>query len=148
MFYDHPGHRHVGLFRHRICRGDQKILRLFRLLQLLLLLLFLHLTNRCNAVRGHRTGSNNSRAEDYLRRKIYKNRRYLFLISSYILPYFLDYAIPNCSSSPVSYFLPYLYSPISYGWQPLLWHVTYFILPIQLSHVSRCFQWVHSQLCS
>ena len=29
----------------------------------------LTLSYRCNAVRGHRTGSNNSGAEDYLRRK-------------------------------------------------------------------------------
>ena len=29
----------------------------------------LTLTHRCNAVRGHRTGSNNSGAENYLRRK-------------------------------------------------------------------------------
>ena len=35
----------------------------------------LTLTHRCNAVRGHRTGSNNSGAEDYLRRKSNKNRR-------------------------------------------------------------------------
>ena len=32
----------------------------------------LTLTHRYNAVRGHRTGSNNSGAEDYLRRKINK----------------------------------------------------------------------------
>ena len=35
----------------------------------------LTLTHRCNAVRGHRTGSNNSGAENYLRRKTNKNRR-------------------------------------------------------------------------
>ena len=35
----------------------------------------LTLTHRYNAVRGHRTGSNNSGAEDYLRRKTNKNRR-------------------------------------------------------------------------
>ena len=28
------------------------------------------------------------------------------------------------------------------------WHVPYFILPFQLSHVSSCFKWVHSQVCS
>ena len=32
----------------------------------------LTLTHRCNAVRGHRTGSNNSGAEAYLRRKTNK----------------------------------------------------------------------------
>ena len=42
--------------------------------------------------------------------------QYLFLVSSYILPYFLDYAIPPYSSSPFRCFLPY--SPISYSWQP------------------------------
>ena len=41
----------------------------------------------------------------------------LFLVSYYALPYFLDYAIPPYSSSPFCYF--FLYSPISYGWQPL-----------------------------
>ena len=25
--FDHPGHRHIGLFRYRICRGDRSILR-------------------------------------------------------------------------------------------------------------------------
>ena len=35
----------------------------------------LTLTHRYNAVRGHRTGSNNSGAEDYLRRKTKKNGR-------------------------------------------------------------------------
>ena len=36
----------------------------------------LTLTHRYNAVRGHRTGSNNSGAENYLRRKTNENRRY------------------------------------------------------------------------
>ena len=49
----------------------------------------------------------------------------LFLVSSYIPPYFLDHATQPCSSSPFCYFLPY--SPISYGWQPLFWQVPYFI---------------------
>ena len=40
-----------------------------------LLVVVLTLTHRHNEVRGHRTGSNNSGAEDYLRRKINKNRR-------------------------------------------------------------------------
>ena len=35
----------------------------------------LTLTHGYNAVRGHRTGSNNSGAENYLRRKTNKNRR-------------------------------------------------------------------------
>ena len=35
----------------------------------------LTLTHRYNAVRGHRTGSNNSGPENYLRRKTNKNRR-------------------------------------------------------------------------
>ena len=35
----------------------------------------LTLAHRYNAVRGHRTGSNNSGAENYLRRKTYENRR-------------------------------------------------------------------------
>ena len=35
----------------------------------------LTLTHRCNAVRGHRTGSDNSGAEDYPRRKTKKKRR-------------------------------------------------------------------------
>ena len=35
----------------------------------------LTLTHRYNAVRGHRTGSNNSGAENYLRRKTKKNGR-------------------------------------------------------------------------
>ena len=42
---------------------------------LLLFHFFLTLTHRCNAVRGHRTCSNNSGVEDYLRRKTNKNRR-------------------------------------------------------------------------
>ena len=42
---------------------------------ILFLFLFITLTHRCNAVRGHRTGSNNSRVEDYLRSKTNKNRR-------------------------------------------------------------------------
>ena len=41
----------------------------------LVVVVVLRLTHRCNAVRGHRTGSNNSGAEDYLRRKTNKNRR-------------------------------------------------------------------------
>ena len=36
---------------------------------------FLTLTHRYNAVRGHRTGSNNSGAEDYVSRKTNKIRR-------------------------------------------------------------------------
>ena len=32
---------------------------------------------------------------------------------------------------------------ISSRWQPLFWHVRYFILPFQLSHVSLCFIWAH-----
>ena len=43
------------------------------------------------------------------------------LISSYILPSSLDYALPPFSSSPFCCFLPY--RPISYSLQPLLWHV-------------------------
>ena len=35
----------------------------------------LALTHGYNAVRGHRTGSNNAGAEDYLRRKTTKNRK-------------------------------------------------------------------------
>ena len=61
-------------------------------------------------------------------------RQYLFLASSHILPYILDYAIPPYSSSPFCYFLSY--SPIGYGWQPLFWHVPDFILPFQLSNLS------------
>ena len=38
-------------------------------------------THRYNAVRGHRTGSNNSGAEDYLRRKNKKNQKILHTIS-------------------------------------------------------------------
>ena len=37
----------------------------------------LALTHGYNAVRGHRTDSNNSGAENYLRRETNKNRRYL-----------------------------------------------------------------------
>ena len=69
--------------------------------------------------------------------------------ASYIRPYSLDYAIPPYSSSFFGYFLPY--GPISFdGWQPLFWHVSYFILPCQLSHVSTSirFKWVHSLLHS
>ena len=33
------------------------------------------LSHRYNAVRGHRTGSNNSGAEDYLRRKTNKKQK-------------------------------------------------------------------------
>ena len=43
--------------------------------------------------------------------------QYLFLVSSYILPYLLAYSIPSYFSSPLCYCLPY--NPISYGWQPL-----------------------------
>ena len=50
-----------------------------------------------------------------------------------ILAYFLDYAISPYSSSPLCDLLPY--SPISYGWQPLFWHVPYFTLAFRLSHV-------------
>ena len=42
-------------------------------------------------------------------------RQYLFLVSPYILPYFLDYVIQSYSSSPFRYFLQY--SNINYGWQ-------------------------------
>lgn len=58
----------------------------------------------------------------------------LFLVSSYLFPYFLDYFTPSYSSSPSCCSLPY--SLINYGWQPLSWHVPYFILPFELSHVS------------
>ena len=47
-------------------------------------------------------------------------RQYIFLVSS-LLPYFLDYVVPSYSSSSFCYFLSY--SPISYGWQPLFWHI-------------------------
>ena len=50
---------------------------------------------------------------------------------------FLDYVIPSYSSSPFCCFLPY--NPVSYGWQPLLWHTPDFLLPFQLSHVSRLY---------
>ena len=39
-----------------------------------IIVVVLTLTHRYNAVRGHRPGSNNSGAEDYLRRKTNKNR--------------------------------------------------------------------------
>ena len=48
---------------------------------------------------------------------------YLFMFSSYFLPYFLNYAIPPYSCSPYRYFG--LHSPISYCWQPLVWHALY-----------------------
>ena len=72
----------------------------------------------------------------------------LCLVSSYILPYFLDYATPPYSSSPFCYFLPY--PPINYGCQPLylfFWHIPCFLLPFQLSLVSICSMWVRSQFC-
>ena len=56
------------------------------------------------------------------------------------------YGIPPYSSSPFCYFL--LYSPITYGWQPLFWHAPYFISAFQPSSVSSCFRWVDSQFCS
>ena len=57
-----------------------------------------------------------------------------------ILPYLLDYVILSYSSSPYCFFFPY--SPINYAWQPLFWHILYFLLPFQLAHVSICFWWV------
>ena len=54
----------------------------------------------------------------------------LFLASSFILPCFLNYATPPCSSSPVGYFLPC--RSISYGWQPLFRHVARFLLQLFL----------------
>ena len=39
------------------------------------------LTHRYNAVRGHRTGSNNSRAEDYLRGKTNKKQKIIHTIT-------------------------------------------------------------------
>ena len=54
-------------------------------------------------------------------------------ISFYILATTLSHLIPAC----LFYFLRY--SPISYGWQPLFWHVSYFTLSFQLSHVSYLF---------
>ena len=69
---------------------------------------------------------------------------YIFLVPSYTLPYsqtslwtvhilgsllypplLIDNTILSHSSSPFGSFLPF--SPISYGWQPLFWHVPYFI---------------------
>ena len=50
-----------------------------------------------------------------------------------MLLYFLDYTVPAYSSSLFCYFLPY--NPISYGWQPLIWHVPYSILPGKLSRL-------------
>ena len=38
---------------------------------------------------------------------------------------------------PLCYFLPY--GPISYGRQPLFWYIPYFILLVQLYHVSISF---------
>ena len=75
---------------------------------------------------------------------LWKNLQYLSLVSSCILPYLLHYAIGPYSSSPSCCFLPY--RPISHGWQPLLRHVPYSMLPFQLSHVSFRFKWVHSHL--
>ena len=45
------------------------------MLTLVVVVLTLLLSHGYNAVRGHRTGSDNSGAEDYLRRKTNKNRR-------------------------------------------------------------------------
>ena len=53
---------------------------------------------------------------------------YLFLVSSYFLPYFLDYILPPYCSSPFRYFLPY--SPTSYGWQPCFRHAPCVIFAI------------------
>ena len=44
---------------------------------------------------------------------------HLFLVSSYNLPYFLNYAIPPYSSSPSCYFLPY--SSINDGLETSFW---------------------------
>ena len=41
----------------------------------------LTLTHRCNAVRGHRTGSDNSVAEDYLRKKTNKRQKIIYPIT-------------------------------------------------------------------
>ena len=71
---------------------------------------------------------------------------HLFLVPPYILPYFLNLAIPPYSSSPFGYSLPY--SSINYGWQPLFWHVPCFILSFQLFHIPVRLEWVHSQFCS
>ena len=41
----------------------------------------LALTHRCNAVRGHRTGSSNSGAENYLRRETNKKQKVIHTIT-------------------------------------------------------------------
>ena len=51
------------------------------IVQGVLVVVVLTSTHRYNAVRGHRTGSNNSGAEDYLRRKNKKNQKILHTIS-------------------------------------------------------------------
>ena len=47
----------------------------------MLVVVVLAFTHRYNAVRGHRTGSNNSGAEDYLRKKTNKNRKIIHTIT-------------------------------------------------------------------
>ena len=44
-------------------------IRIYEYICIYIVVVFLTLTHRYNAVRGHRTGSNNSGAKDYLRRK-------------------------------------------------------------------------------
>ena len=65
-------------------------------------------------------------------------QQYFFLTSSYILPYFVDFAIPPHSSSAFCYLLPY--SPSRCGWQPLFWHLPCFILPLQLFSILQLFR--------
>ena len=47
----------------------------------IVVVVFLTLTHRYNAVRGHRTGSNNSGAEDYIRRKTNEKQKKIHTIT-------------------------------------------------------------------
>ena len=56
---------------------------------------------------------------------------------------------PACTLShlvPACLFVTCSHTALSYSWQPLFWQVPSFILPFQLSNISRsiCFKWVHS----
>ena len=62
--HDGPKIPYIPVFLHTMLGPDYYVV----------IVVVLTLTHRYNAVRGHRTGSNNSGAENYLRRKTNKNR--------------------------------------------------------------------------
>ena len=92
-----------------------------RIESILVAVVVVTLNRRCNAVRGHRTGSNNSGVEDYLRRKV--NYRFIGIVSSWFHVNRYRIWLISCLSASyrvgylsVSYGIDFMFDGIVSGW--------------------------------